>query len=342
MIARNSSLLWAENGSYEDMTVWMLHMEPIEERYSKQWVQYFDYVFQSNNIAYENIWGDHVSSNLSGKFFLDPVSTNIWKLTQLSNLLKNYDKIRNGDIVFFTDLWNPGLEVLPYVKALLGKNIRLMGYLHAGSYDYWDLTNQAGMTSWAKGLEESWLSCCEKVFVATDFHKRLLTQSRIVDKSTVKVVGFPLDINRMSRDWGNYYKKNYLVFTGRKSVEKGYQKVLKLRTNNDIVITLDNKLSKQDYYKVLKDAFAVIAPSEQETFGIGIVEGMACGCIPIVPDKLAFQETVPTQFRYRDDSDMQQMIDDARYASVQDRQTVMNHAQRYQYQDVIRHIINHF
>lgn len=318
-------------------------MEPIEQRYSIQWLQYFEEVFKENNIDYCIVRGESVQSNLSGKFFLDPVATNIWKLTQLSNLLKQYSQIQSNDIVFFMDLWNPGLEVLPYIKALLQKNIRIMGYLHAGSYDSWDLTNQTGMTVWAKGLEESWLSCCEKIFVATEFHKSLVTQQRIVDKTNIKVVGFPLDIQGLTSTYSNYAKENIIVFTGRKSVEKGYQKVLKLTEQNNIIVTLDKERTKEQYYALLSKAKVVLAPSEQETFGIGVVEGMALGCIPVVPDKLSFQETVPSKWRYNPVQDnIQEYINNAMVSSVQDQIDVQEYVKQFQYQTVINNICKEF
>lgn len=321
------------------MTIFLMPMEPIEQRYSVQWLRYFQTIFASEQIPYEVIFGKASNCDLQGKFFLDPIGTNVWKLTQLANLLENFDKIQSGDIVFFTDLWNPGLEVLPYIKALLKKDITISGYLHAGTYDPWDLTAQTGMASWAKGLEESWFQVCNKIFVATQFHKDLLTSARIVPKNIVKVVGFPIDIRGLTTKYGNITKEPYLVFTGRKSVEKGYQKVLKLQANNNIVISLDKHRTKKEYYDLLSNAAGVIAPSEQETFGIGVVEGMCCGCIPIVPDRLSFQETVPDQYRYPKDNEIQIYINKAVCATDDQRRDVQTFVTKYQYQNVIKNII---
>jgi len=321
------------------MTIFLMPMEPLEQRYSSQWLQYFQSVFTSLNVPYEVILGKTSNYNLQGKFFLDPIGTNIWKLTQLVNLLENFDKVKSGDTIFFTDLWNPGLEVLPYIKALIDKDIKISGYLHAGTYDPWDLTAQTGMASWAKGLEESWFQVCDKIFVATQFHKDLLTSTRIVPKSIVKVVGFPMDIQSLTSKYGNTTKEPYLVFTGRKSIEKGYQKVLKLQMSNNIIISLDKYRTKDEYYQLLSKASGIIAPSEQETFGIGVVEGMCCGCIPIVPNKLSFKETVPYQYRYLNENQIQDYIDTAINANNINRRYIQNFVKKYQYQNVINKII---
>jgi glycosyltransferase involved in cell wall biosynthesis len=321
------------------MTIFLMPMEPLEQRYSSQWLQYFQNVFTSSNIPYEIILGKTSNYNLQSKFFLDPIGTNIWKLTQLVNLLENFDKVKSGDTIFFTDLWNPGLEVLPYIKALINKDIKISGYLHAGTYDPWDLTTQTGMASWAKGLEESWFQVCDKIFVATQFHKDLLMSTRTIPNDNVKVVGFPMDIQHLTSEYGNNTKEPYLVFTGRKSIEKGYQKVLKLQANNNIIVSLDKYRTKDEYYNLLSKASGVIAPSEQETFGIGVVEGMCCGCIPIVPDRLSFKETVPYLYRYINENKIQDYINTAINATENDRRYIQNFVKKYQYQTVINNII---
>jgi len=321
------------------MTIFLMPMEPLEQRYSIQWLKYFQDVFEFNNIPNKIILGESFDCNLQGKFFLDPIGTNIWKLTQLTNLLKQFDTIKSSDTIFFTDLWNPGLEVLPYIKALLKKDIKISGYLHAGTYDPWDLTAQTGMTSWAKGLEESWFQVCDKIFVATQFHKDLLISNRTVPEDKVKVVGFPIDVQGLTLQYGNIPKEPYIVFTGRKSIEKGYQKVLKLRENNNIIVSLDKQRTKNEYYDLLSKASGIIAPSEQETFGIGVVEGMCCGCIPIVPDKLSFKETVPYLHRYINEDKIQDYINIAINATNNDRHYVQKFVKKYQYQNVINKII---
>ena len=77
-------------------------------------------------------------------------------------------------------------------------------------------------------------------------------------------------------------------------------KLLKNISRNEIIQNLQN--SKVYFH------------SSPETFGISIIEAMAAGCIPIVPDNSAHKETVPyEQLRYvpNDASDASSKINDA-------------------------------
>ena len=53
----------------------------------------------------------------------------------------------------------------------------------------------------------------------------------------------------------------------------------------------------------------IIFTASKETFGIATVEGIASGCVPIVPDNSAHPETVPIPcYRYLNDIEAVQMI----------------------------------
>lgn len=54
-----------------------------------------------------------------------------------------------------------------------------------------------------------------------------------------------------------------------------------------------------EYRRVLCEADIVVASARQENFGISVVEAVAAGCVPVVPDALAYPESItdPT-FRY--------------------------------------------
>ena len=58
-------------------------------------------------------------------------------------------------------------------------------------------------------------------------------------------------------------------------------------------------LEPERYRQVLAEADVVVASARQENFGISVVEAVAAGCVPVVPDALAYPESIsdPT-FRY--------------------------------------------
>lgn len=323
------------------MKLWILPIEPLEQRYSSQWIQLFGRAFRDSGISHEFIYGEPTDSCLDGKFFLDPVATSIWKATQLSRLLHQIDFIGDDDVVLAFDGWFPGIEALGYIRDMLGKRFKLAAYFHAGSYDPEDLTSQTGMWQWASGLEESWMQMYDKVFVATNFHKDLIKQNSLfTGYDKISVVGFPLDVSGIRYKYYTEDKKDQIVFTGRKSHEKGYETIKNLQSDYDIVITQDMNLSKHNYYKLLAESKVVIAPSLQETFGIGVVEGMILGCVPVVPDRLAFKETVQDQrFRYQDTSDIPEYIETALNEGYVTRRDLSAQQDRYQYEDIIMRIV---
>jgi glycosyltransferase involved in cell wall biosynthesis len=51
-------------------------------------------------------------------------------------------------------------------------------------------------------------------------------------------------------------------------------------------------LPPQEYRALLCRADAVLASARQENFGISVVEALAAGCVPVVPDAMAYPETV--------------------------------------------------
>lgn len=53
------------------------------------------------------------------------------------------------------------------------------------------------------------------------------------------------------------------------------------------------------YHEVLREADVVVAAARQENFGISVVEAVAAGCVPVVPDALAYPESIEDpRFRY--------------------------------------------
>jgi len=82
--------------------------------------------------------------------------------------------------------------------------------------------------------------------------------------------------------------------------------------------------SRQEYIKWLQRGAIVISTATQENFGISVVEAVRCGCLPLLPARLAYPEIIPQEFHdrvlYCDQQDLvlklSQRIQD--YAQFQD------------------------
>ena len=56
--------------------------------------------------------------------------------------------------------------------------------------------------------------------------------------------------------------------------------------------------SVDDYRQILRHSHVVLSTAMHEFQGLAVLEAAACGCIPLVPDRLAYPELIPQHFRY--------------------------------------------
>lgn len=56
--------------------------------------------------------------------------------------------------------------------------------------------------------------------------------------------------------------------------------------------------SESDYRRALSRADVVLSTALHEFQGLSVLEAVAAGCIPLLPDRLAYRETVPAAWRY--------------------------------------------
>ena len=67
----------------------------------------------------------------------------------------------------------------------------------------------------------------------------------------------------------------------------------------------------RDEYELLLDrADIVVSTANHEFFGVAIVEAVHAGAMPLVPDRLAYRETVPDIYRYSDDAELTERLRD--------------------------------
>lgn len=310
-------------------------IEPIENRYSTQWDRWFrdeiSYTFDGtvNPVKYFTITGiDNKNYTPSTNLFLDPFRTNEHKSLQMATMIRiikeQFEKGELDFIVLLHDLWFPGIEKLKYIESMLdGVTISINGVFHAGTWDPADLTSTNGMGVWADKFEMAWIGLVDKIFVATAFHADLIAKF-VREKGTSKdienflektyVTFLPFYPDKVVQDY-NFYdlrdrniEKAGVVFPHRLSFEKGidlldeYSRKLPLWFEHpeefEIYTTIDKNLSKKEYYDTLKSSRYSLSLATQETFGISMIESVFAGCIPIVPDALAYKETIFSCFRY--------------------------------------------
>ncbi len=287
-------------------------IEPLEERYSLQWIKWFKEEFKKRETSYFLI-GDQKKKKIKKGQFLDIYDTNIYKLEQLKSILYLLKKGFEGTI-FFMDLWFPGIEMIAYIRDCDNRRIRIEGIMHAGTYDPYDFLTQSGCNEWGEDLEKSWLRIFDKIYVATNFHKELIETNRGNYKN-IEVVKFPC--YQGTKKEKNIEKKNQVVFPHRLSIEKQpfvfkrIEEMYKDRYPNDeveFVVTKERCRNKKEYYKCLAESKVSFSSALQETFGIAMLESFNLGCIPVVPDRLSYQEIFNSCFRYASLEEAVEMI----------------------------------
>jgi len=293
------------------MKILSIPIEPLEERYSVQWDNWFMYQFREHSVDVKTIYGDKTSGKINSGSFLDVIETNQYKNSQLQKILeylKTYDD-KETLVLFFHDLWNPALTSIAYIRDGLGlKNLRICGCLHAGSYDPFDFLNKREMTHWAKYIEAGWFrGIVDKIFVATNYHKELVVKERLglMDKKVV-VTGFPI-YNDFKQPVGKIDdgRGPIIVFPHRLDSEKNPQLFDRLRHELQLkhpewlfIKTKEFAKSKEGYYRILQSADVAVSFADQETWGIAMQEAVICGCTPIVPNRLSYKEMYHNNFLY--------------------------------------------
>lgn len=56
------------------------------------------------------------------------------------------------------------------------------------------------------------------------------------------------------------------------------------------------ELDRDAYVEALHDADVVLSTATQECFGVAVVEAVAAGCVPVLPDRLSYPELIPTRY----------------------------------------------
>ena len=330
--------------------LYVLPIEPLQERYSAQWLKWTENYVRSNGIVGHMIINPtkNAYATIQRGSFLDVVNTNVYKNAQLQIVLELFqqDRIKDGDIFWVHDMWFPGLEMLAYIRDGLGLNIKIYGMLHAGTYDSHDFLAKKGMRKWGKYQESAWFNIVDGIFVATNFHKKLIKKNSTgISAKKIHVTGFPMYANDFVPKWDKNPKDKIIVFPHRLDAEKQphlfdefKQEMLEKypwSREYQFIKTKEVCKTKDEYYQLLRRAEYAVSFAEQETWGIAQIESVLCGCIPIIPNRLSYREMYPSQFKYSQDN----KTDDASMAaSLID--TLQNHIKPKAIDSVLRQLQN--
>lgn len=307
--------------------VWYIPLEHLDKRYTilmdKQIVKELKYV----GLEYERIYGNELTDEIETGFFLDAIGTNYFKFSQLMKIMRLFKnrKIKDGDIFFFSDLWFPGIEAIPYTASFMKLKIKITGIMHAGSWTETDDVRTL-MKEWAKDIEKGWFKFIDIVFLGSNHHKsEIVMRGRTLDINKLKVSGLAFSSKEIlsiapSLPWEE--RDNVIVFPHRLHWEKQpevFDTFMKTVPEFTAFKTMEHNLSKADYFKVLGKSKFAFSSALQENFGYSMLEAWILGCIPIVPDRLSYVEFFDKEFRYNNIEDATNIVHKFKHKGVQVR-----------------------
>ena len=299
------------------MTIYIVDIEAVDTRYTKQWKEYLPKQLQrATNVDVEVISGGETPQATTPGAFLNFGGTNVYKSKQLEKIGEMFcnGQIETGDYFLYTDAWNPTVIQLRYMAELLGVDVSIGGLWHAGSYDPHDFLGRLiGNKPWVRNAERSMFDCYDHNFFATQFHIDLFLQTfknkddpnldnRHVNENKIIRAGWPMEYLATSLDsYKNMPKENIILFPHRIAPEKQvdiFRDLAEELTQYEFIVCQERELSKNEYHNLLGRAKLVFSANLQETLGISWYEGLLVDTIPMVPDRLSYSEMADQPFKY--------------------------------------------
>lgn len=296
--------------------VFLVDLEAVETRYTAQWKTHVPWLLKQHGHNVTVIEGptDIPSATTPGAF-LNFGGTNIYKAAQVERMGRLFCEgaVAAGDHFLFTDAWHPGIINLKYMSELLQIPVKIHALWHAGSYDPQDFLGRLiGDAPWVRHAEKSFYEAIDHNYFATDFHINLFCEN-LLDRNAVatkyfagnKIVrtGWPMEyMNDLLKPYaGSLPKRDLVVFPHRIAPEKQveiFRDLAEAMPEYEFVVCQDQQLTKEEYHQLLVEAKVVFSANLQETLGISCYEGTVVDAIPMVPDRLSYQEMYHYKFRY--------------------------------------------
>jgi hypothetical protein len=309
-------------------------LESYTARYTYQLQDWNERVFKQREIEYECIVGAELTTDkkiVTGSV-LDAHGRTYYSMTQMANLvqLMKEGKVTKDDVIFFEDMFTPGIESLPYIIQQVPKKFRPKVYVRclAQSVDPDDFVNREGMAHWMRKFEQMVDEFADGILVASE---EMVAHLRIAGmKAPIYVTGLPFGkeevYNRVpylkpitSREqrvafaarWDDekqpefymqlaqrFYKTRpeveFAIFTGHpelKSNNKSHLEFLKyLQTSGTANIKVYEGLKKNDYYELLADSTVLFNCALQDWVSNTVSEADTFGTLTLYPAYRSFPE----------------------------------------------------
>ena len=316
-------------------TLWYMGLEPYKARYTLQLTDWNTEVFNRRRIKHVVVPGSTLTSDqeiITGQV-LDAHGRTYFGMSQLMNLvqLMKEGKVTNEDVIYFEDMFQPGIESLPYILNQIDAKHRPRVFVRclAQSIDPDDFVHVWGMSKWMGHYEKMVDSFVDGVLATNEemvAHMKIAGWTAPIYNISGLAFGKREVQSRVDRIKPFNDRRMRVVFSARWDQEKQpdfYMDLIeeytkrnprantefcvcsggKLRSNSDSYMKRTKKmeeagklliyenLEKNQYYDILNDSRVVFNCALQDWVSNTVSEADALGCNVLYPAYRSFPET---------------------------------------------------
>ena len=310
-------------------------LEPYKARYTLQLQEWNTSVFDSRGINYVVVPGETLSNDqaiVTGQV-LDAHGRTYFGMSQLMNLIKmmKAGECTNEDVIYFEDMFQPGIESLPYIMDQIDPSLRPRIFVRclAQSIDPDDFVHVWGMANWMGHYEKMVDSFVSGVLATNEemvMHMKIAGWKSPIYNISGLAFGKSEVQSRVASIKPFNERKHRVVFSARWDQEKqpdfymdlieeyfrrypsndtefcvcsgGYLKSNSesyMQRTRDLVaqgkLKIYENLEKNDYYDIVNDSRVVFNCALQDWVSNTVSEADALGCNVLYPAYRSFPET---------------------------------------------------
>ena len=313
--------------------LYYMGLEPYKARYTLQLQDWNTTVFDRRGIDYVIVPGETLGNDqaiVTGQV-LDAHGRTYFGMSQLMNLIKmmKAGELNNEDVIYFEDMFQPGIESLPYIIKQVPEEMRPKIFVRclAQSIDPDDFVHVWGMTGFMAAYEYMVDSFVDGILATNEemvMHMKIAGWGAPIYNISGLAFGKSEVQSRVASIKPFNDRKFRVVFSARWDQEKQpdfYMDLAervkekspliefavcsgsKLKSNNDSymartrdlqdrgILTIYEDLEKNDYYNIVNDSRVVFNCALQDWVSNTVSEADSLGCNVLYPAYRSFPET---------------------------------------------------
>ena len=315
--------------------LWYCGLEPYNARYTLQLTDWNTEVFDHRGIDYVIVPGETLDDSkaiVTGQV-LDAHGRSYYSMSQMMRLVKmmREGKVDSRDVIYFEDMFQPGIESLPYILNQIdpGKRPKIFVRCLAQTIDPDDFVHVWGMQKWMSDYEKMVNGFVTGVLATSEemvMNMKIAGWTAPIYNVSGLAFGRNEVMSRVERIKSFNDRRMRVVFSARWDQEKQPDFYLdlieawhekfpsknvefvvcsgsKLRSNNESYmqrthkmvennqLTVYEDLQKNQYYEILNDSRVVFNCALQDWVSNTVSEADALGCNVLYPAYRSFPET---------------------------------------------------